>query len=260
MGGGGGAGGATMRPNTSLSVLTPHAPFTLTRTVQALTGGIEYLFKKYGVEYVKGMGKITGVGQVSATLNGGGSKVLSAKNVLIATGSEPTPLPPVPVDNAKGRIVDSTGALDLKTIPKRLAVIGGGVIGLEMGSVWRRLGTEVVVIEYLDKILPSMDIETGSSFQKILSKQGMKFSLSTKVTKSEVTATGVKLTTEPSAGGAPTVHDFDVVLVATGRRPVTAGLGLPELGVKQDKLGRVIVDSSFKTNVSVRKLRHSSVF
>jgi pyruvate/2-oxoglutarate dehydrogenase complex dihydrolipoamide dehydrogenase (E3) component len=101
------------------------------------------------------MGKITKAGEVTATLNGGGSKVLAAKNVLIATGSEPTPLPPVPVDNAKGRIVDSTGALDLKAIPKRLAVIGGGVIGLEMGSVWRRLGTEVVVIEYLDKILPS---------------------------------------------------------------------------------------------------------
>ena len=219
------------------------------KSVKALTGGIEYLFKKYGVEYVKGQGTITKAGEVVATLNAGGSRALATKNILIATGSEPTPLPPVPVDNKGGRIVDSTGALDLKVIPRRLAVIGGGVIGLEMGSVWRRLGTEVTVIEYLDKILPSMDLETGASFHKILAKQGMKFSLSTKCTKSEVTANGVRLTTEPATGGAATVHDFDVVLVATGRRPVTAGLGLVELSANLDKLGRVTVDSHFRTNI-----------
>ena len=221
-----------------------------TKGVKALTGGIEYLFKKYGVEYIKGKGRITKAGEVSATLSdGSGTRALAAKNILIATGSEPTPLPPVPVDNAKGRIVDSTGALVLKSIPKRMAVVGGGVIGLEMGSVWRRLGAEVTVVEFLDKILPSNDDEVSSKFQAILGKQGMKFALGTKVTKSEVTAEGVKLTTEPSKGGPATVATYDVVLVSTGRRPVTEGLGLAELGVKQDKLGRVTVDGSFKTNV-----------
>ena len=196
------------------------------------------------------MGKITKAGEVTATLNGGGSKVLAAKNVLIATGSEPTPLGPVPVDNAGGRIVDSTGALDLKAIPKRLAVIGGGVIGLEMGSVWRRLGAEVTVIEFLDRIIPTTDFETGDKFKAILVKQGMKFMMSSKVTKSvAVEGKGVTLTVEPSKGGAAESVDFDVVLVATGRRPYTAGMGLAEAGVKTDKMGRVIVTPDFKTNV-----------
>lgn len=224
-----------------------------TKSVKGLTGGIEYLFKKYGVEYVKGYGKITkgaaGACTVQAALNDGGSKTLNAKNVLIASGSEPTPLPPVPVNNEQGKIVDSTGALSLKTIPKRMAVIGGGVIGLEMGSVWRRLGTEVTVIEYLDRIVPAMDHELGDKFKQILGKQGMKFSMSTKVTKSEVTGSGVKLTVEPSKGGDATVMEFDVVLVATGRRPFTQGLGLADVGIKTDKLGRVTVDSEFKTNL-----------
>lgn len=220
-----------------------------TKGVKGLTGGIEYLFKKYGVEYVKGHGKITKAGEVSATLNDGGNKTLKTKNILIASGSEPTPLPPVPVDNAKGMIVDSTGALSMKAVPKKMAVIGGGVIGLEMGSVWRRLGTEVTVVEFLDKIVPSMDTELGSKFQQILVKQGFQFKLGTKVTKSEVSGSGVKLTVEPSKGGAAEVLDFDVVLVATGRRPYTQGLGLQELGVKMDKIGRVIVDAEFKTNV-----------
>ncbi len=219
------------------------------KVVKALTGGIEYLFKKYGVTYVKGQGRISKAGEVSATLAAGGSQTLTTKNIIIATGSEPTPLPPLPVDNAGGKIVDSTGALDLKAIPKRMAVVGGGVIGLEMGSVWRRLGTEVTVIEFLDKILPSNDNEVSSKFQAILKKQGMEFALSTKVTKSSVGPAGVTLTVEPSKGGPAVEHQFDVVLVSTGRRPVTGGLGLAEVGVAQDKLGRVTVDGSFKTNV-----------
>lgn len=219
--------------------------------VKALTGGIEYLFKKYGVEYVKGAGALAPGGKgVTAALTGGGSRALAAKNVIIATGSEPTPLAPVPVDNAGGKIVDSTGALVLSKIPARMAVIGGGVIGLEMGSVWRRLGTEVTVIEYLDRIVPAMDHETGDKFKAILAKQGMKFAMSSKVTKSELTPGGaVKLTVEPSKGGAAAAMEFDVVLVATGRRPFTAGLGLAEAGVKTDKLGRVVVDGAFKTSV-----------
>jgi dihydrolipoamide dehydrogenase len=219
------------------------------KSVKGLTGGIEHLFKKNKVDYVKGVGKLAGGGTVSVALNDGGSTTLKAKNVLIATGSEPTPLPPVPVDNAGGKVVDSTGALALKAVPKTMAVIGGGVIGLEMGSVWRRLGAQVTVIEYLDKITPSVDVEVSSNFQRILAKQGMKFKLSTKVTKSEVTGGGVALTLEPSKGGAAETAVFDVVLVATGRRPFTAGLGLAEAGVATDKYGRVTVDPEFKTNV-----------
>jgi dihydrolipoamide dehydrogenase len=217
--------------------------------VKSLTGGIEYLFKKYGVEYVKGKGKIPRAGEVEAALNDGGVRTLKTTNVLIASGSEVTPLPPAPVDNDRGRIVDSTGALVLKSVPKKLAVIGGGVIGLEMGSVWRRLGTEVTVIEFLDRIIPTTDHETGDKFKAILTKQGMKFMMSSKVTKSVVSDSGVQLTIEPSKGGAAEQLDFDVVLVSTGRRPYTAGLGLAELGVKQDRMGRVIVTPDFKTNV-----------
>jgi dihydrolipoamide dehydrogenase len=202
------------------------------------------------VEYVKGVGKITKSGEVVATLNdGSGVRTLSTKNVLIATGSEPTPLPPCPVDNDKGRIVDSTGALVLKSTPKSMVVIGGGVIGLEMGSVWRRLGTQVTVVEFLDRIVPSMDTEVAGAFQKVLGKQGMKFKMGTKVTSSKVEADGVTLTMEPSKGGPAETLKVDVVLVATGRRPYTKGLGLAELGVKTDKMGRVVVDHEFKTNV-----------
>ena len=221
------------------------------KSVKGLTGGIEHLFKKYKVDYVKGTGKIAAPGTIDVALNDGGATQLKAKNILIATGSEPTPLPPVPVDNAGGKVVDSTGALALKAIPKKMAVIGAGVIGLEMGSVWRRLGTEVTVIEYLDRITPSVDTETASAFQRILTKQGIKFKLATKVTSSDASGAGVTLTLEPSKGGAAETANFDVVLVATGRRPYTAGLGLKEVGVAQDKYGRVTVDHEFKTNVPV---------
>lgn len=200
---------------------------------------------------MKGHGKITKAGEVVATgTDGAVVKTLSTKNILIATGSEPTPLPPLPVDNGKGLIVDSTGALAFKTVPKKLAVVGAGVIGLELGSVWRRLGAEVTVIEFADRITPSLDTETGSAFQKILTKQGMAFKLGTKVTASS-TASGssVSLTLEPSKGGDKAEAVFDAVLVATGRRPFTSGLGLDALGVKTDKLGRVVVDHEFKTNV-----------
>lgn len=220
------------------------------KSVRGLTGGIEHLFKKYKVDYVKGKGRIPKAGTVEATLlDGSGVKSLSTKNIIIATGSEPTPIPPCPVDNTKGRIVDSTGALSLKTIPKSMVVVGGGVIGLEMGSVWRRLGTEVTVVEYLDRITPSMDVELSANFQKILVKQGMKFKMGTKVAATAVSDAGVTLSLEPAKGGAKEELAVDVVLVATGRRPVTEGLGLKELGVTQDRLGRVVVDKEFKTNV-----------
>jgi len=220
------------------------------KTVKGLTGGIEHLCKKYKVDYIKGHGKITSPNSVNVELlDGKGNDTLETKNILIATGSEVTPLPPVPVDNAGGKIVDSTGALDISEIPKKMAVIGGGVIGLEMGSVWSRLGAEVDVIEFMDRICPAMDKELTKKFQTTLKKQGFKFKMKTKCTASKVTDTGVTLTTEPAKGGDSTETDYDVVLVATGRRPYTEGLGLEEMGIQTDKLGRIDVDEHFKTAV-----------
>ncbi len=187
---------------------------------------------------------------MDVTLNEGGeSQVIQSKNIILAVGSEPSPLPTCPVDNAGKKVVDSTGALELDKIPKNLAVIGGGVIGLEMGSVWRRLGTEVTVIEFLDTITPSMDKEISSNFLKILKKQGMKFNLGTKVVGTEVTSTGVKLSLQPAAGGNVTIFEADVVLVSTGRRPFTKNIGLESLGIQTDKIGRIKVDEHFKTSV-----------
>lgn len=217
--------------------------------VEALTGGIEYLCKKYKVDYVKGFGKLDGPNTVHVDLTEGGTQTLESKNILIATGSEVAPLPPVPVDNAQGKIVDSTGALELKEVPKSMVLIGGGVIGLEMGSVWSRLGSKVTVVEFLDRVCPSMDKEITTAFTRILKKQGLKFKFKTKVTSSEVTESGVKLTMEPSGGGDSTTMEADVVLVATGRRPFTANLGCDELGISMDKMGRIEVDSHFRTAV-----------
>jgi dihydrolipoamide dehydrogenase len=220
------------------------------KSVEGLTGGIEFLLKKNNVEYFKGKGAISGPNAVSITpLDGTAEMSLDTKNILIATGSEVTPLPPVPVDNAVGKIVCSTGALDIPKVPKKMAVIGGGAIGLEMGSVWSRLGAEVTVIEFMDRLSPAMDIEVTKKFQSILKKQHMKFKLKTKVTKSVVDNDGVTLTMEPSKGGDSKEEKYDVVLVATGRRPYTAGLGLEALGIQLDKLGRIEVDEHFRTKV-----------
>jgi len=218
-------------------------------TVESLTGGIEYLLKKYKVDYLVGKGSIAGPEKVDVALNDGGAQQLDTKNILICTGSEVSPLPPVPVDNAGGKIVDSTGALEISQVPENMAVVGGGVIGLEMGSVWSRLGSNVTVIEFLDGICPSMDKELTKKFQSTLKKQGFKFKLKTKVTKSEVTSDGVTLTMEPSKGGDAKEEKFDIVLVATGRRPYTEGLGLEGVGIQTDKLGRIEVDEHFRTAV-----------
>lgn len=221
------------------------------KAVTSLTGGIEYLFKKYKVDYIKGWGKLSGPNSVNVALNEGGVKDIQSKNIILAVGSEPTPLPTVPVDNSKKQIVDSTGALELSTtnIPKSMAVIGGGVIGLELGSVWKRLGTKVTVIEFLDTITPSMDKEISENFMKILKKQGIEFKLSTKVTKTDIHPSHVTLTLEPSAGGTSQQFDAEVVLVSTGRRPFTKNIGLEELGIEVDKIGRIKVDEHFKTKV-----------
>ncbi|GAX10476.1 dihydrolipoamide dehydrogenase [Fistulifera solaris] len=220
------------------------------KTVEGLTGGIEYLLKKYGVDYYKGKGSIANTNSVSvAPIDNSAPSTLETKNIVVATGSEVTPLPPVPVDNAVGKIVDSTGALDISTIPKTMAVVGGGVIGLEMGSVWSRLGTEVTVVEYMDRLCPAMDQELTKKFQQSLKKQGIKFQLKTGVTKSVVEADGVLLTTEKQGGGDPKETKYDIVLVATGRRPYTEGLGLEKLGIQTDRIGRIQVDEHFRTAV-----------
>ncbi len=214
-------------------------------SVLALTKGIEFLLKKNKVDYIKGWGRIAGPGKVAVKADDGTETVLEAANIVIATGSEPTPLPGVDVDQK--RIVDSTGALVIPEIPKSMVVIGAGIIGLELGSVWRRLGAEVTVVEYLDRITPGMDAETAKTFQRILTKQGVKFKLGTKVTGAKASKTGVALTVEPSAGGAAETLNADYVLVAIGRRPFTEGLGLETVGIVPDKRG-FIANDHFKTS------------
>lgn len=217
--------------------------------VHGLTGGIEHLLNKHKVDYFIGKGSVEGPNKVSITFNVGSSKSLDTKNIVIATGSEVTPLSAVPVDNTSDKIVDSTGALEINNVPETMAIIGGGVIGLEMGSVWSRLGTKVTVIEFLDRICPAMDIELSKKFQTSLRKQGFNFNLKTKVTKSKVVEDGVILTTEPSKGGNKHDQIYSTVLVAAGRRPYTDGLKLDKLGIKTDRLGRIEVDNHFKTIV-----------
>lgn len=204
-------------------------------SVTALTKGVEFLFRKNKVDWVKGWGRIDGPGKVEVTAADGSKSSLTAKDIIIATGSEPSPLPGVEVDNK--RILDSTGALSIPEVPKHLVVIGAGVIGLELGSVWRRLGAEVTVIEYLDRICPGMDLETAKTFQRALTKQGMSFKLGSKVTQAKVSGKQVTLSVEPAAGGAAESIQADYVLLAIGRRPYTQGLGLESVGLATDKRG-----------------------
>jgi dihydrolipoamide dehydrogenase len=220
------------------------------KTVTGLTGGIEGLFKKYKVDYFKGSGEILSAGSVKINVIEGGSEpaMLSTKNIVIATGSEPASLSGVEVDEKT--IVTSTGALDLSEVPKSMVVIGAGVIGLEMGSVWRRLGAQVTVVEFLDRITPGMDDEVSNSMEKIFRKQKMKFKLSTKVVSATVNpAGGATLVTEPVAGGEQEKIEADIVLLSTGRLPFTEGLGLENVGIKKSARGQVEVDDHFATNV-----------
>ena len=215
-----------------------------TDAVKGLTGGIEFLFKKNKVTWLKGLASFTGANSVEV----GGEKV-TAKNIVIATGSSVTPLPGVTIDNAGGKIVDSTGALELDKVPGHLVVVGGGVIGLEMGSVWRRLGAKVTVVEYLDQILPGMDGEVRKEANKIFKKQGFEYKLGTKVTGAEVAGDGVRLTVEPAAGGEAETIEADVVLVSIGRRPNTEGLGLDKIGLEVNQRGQIETDHDFATKV-----------
>ncbi len=210
--------------------------------VGANTKGVEFLFRKNKVTWLKGTGRIVEPGSVDVD-----GTVYTAKNIVIATGSESVPLPGVTVDERQ--IVSSTGALELGKVPGHLVIVGAGVIGLELGSVWHRLGAEVTVVEFLDRIVPGLDTEVATAFQRVLQKQGLKFRLGTKVTGASVGADGVTLTSEPVKGGDPTTLKADIVLVAIGRQPFTEGLGLEAAGVTLDERKRVRVDTHYATNV-----------
>jgi dihydrolipoamide dehydrogenase len=208
--------------------------------VNGLTAGVAFIMKKNKVTVFNGAGRIDGPGRVVV-----GDKVLEAKNIVIATGSEPTPLTGVEIDEE--RVVSSTGALSLKAVPKRMIVIGAGIIGLELGSVWRRLGAEVTVVEYLDRILPGADGEIAKQAQRIFAKQGIEFKLGMKVTGVEKLKSKLKLSMQPAAGGDAETLDADIVLLAIGRRPFTEGLGLETVGIVPDRRGQIANDH-YKTS------------
>ena len=210
--------------------------------VSANTKGVEFLFRKNKITWLKGEGRITAPGRVAVD-----GREIETRAIIIATGSESMPLRGVAVDET--RIVTSTGALELSEVPKHLVVIGAGVIGLELGSVWRRLGAQVTVVEFLDRILPTMDGEISKQAERILAKQGMKFMLGSKVTGAVVGNEGVTLSVEPAAGGEAQTVQADIVLLAIGRRAYTENLGLAEVGVATDARGRVITDAHYATNV-----------
>ncbi len=213
-------------------------------SVKGLTGGIEFLFKKNKVTWLKGYATFKDARTVTIA-----DQTVTAKNVIIATGSSVTPLPGVSVDNDAGVVVDSTGALALARVPDHMVVIGGGVIGLELGSVWRRLGAQVTVVEFLDQLLPGMDGDVRKEAAKIFKKQGMTLKLSTKVTVVEVKGQKATLTLEPSNGGAAETLEADCVLVAIGRRPNTDGLGLGAIGLEPNARGQIETDHEFRTRI-----------
>lgn len=222
--------------------------------VNGLTSGIEYLFKKNGVNYVKGKGKITGANEVKVALSNGGEQTIKAKNIVIATGSDVSCPPSIKIDEKT--IVSSTGALSLKEVPKRMIVIGGGVIGLELGSVWSRLGSQVTVVEFTGRIAAGADAEVAKEFQKMLERQGFTVKLNTKVTSAVTNSNGtVEVVIEDAKGGNSQKLEADVVLVSVGRRPYTDGLGLKEVGVKMTERGMVDINEHFTTNVpSIRAI------
>jgi dihydrolipoamide dehydrogenase len=217
------------------------------RVVTANTSGVAYLFKKHKIDWIKGTARIAAPGLVEVALKEGGQQQVKTRHILIATGSESTPLPGIAIDEQ--RIVSSTGGLSLPSVPKHLVVIGGGYIGLELGSVWRRLGSEVTVVEFLDRILPGMDGEVSKVMERLLQKQGIAFKLGTKVTAAVPRETGVDLTLESAKGGASETLGADVVLVAVGRRPHVEGLGLEAVGVALDERGCIGTDGHYATNV-----------
>jgi dihydrolipoamide dehydrogenase len=233
-------------PTLNLPKMMAHKDATVKSNVE----GVAFLFKKNKIDGIQGTGKILGAGKVEVTNDAGEVQVLETKNIVIATGSDVAGIPGVAVEIDEKIIVSSTGGIALDKVPAKMIVVGGGVIGLELGSVWSRLGAKVTVIEYLDTILGGMDGEVSKQFQRILAKQGMEFNLGAKVTGVVKSGDGAKVTFEPVKGGEAQTLDADVVLVATGRKPYTAGLGLEESGVALDNRGRVEIDGHYRTNVA----------
>jgi dihydrolipoamide dehydrogenase len=216
--------------------------------VEANVKGVEFLLKKNKIDAVIGAGRIAAPGKVEVTGADGKVRTLEAKNIVIATGSDVARLKGIDIDEK--RIVSSTGALALGRVPENLIVVGAGVIGLELGSVWRRLGAKVAVVEFLDRILPGMDGEVARQFQRILEKQGMTFRLGAKVAGIDASGKTLKVSVEPAAGGAAETLEADVVLVAVGRVPYTEGLGLDAVGVALDTRGRIVTDQHFATSIA----------
>lgn len=233
-------------PTLNLGKMMAHKDATVKSNVE----GVAFLFKKNKIDGIQGTGKILGAGKVQVTNDAGEVQVLETKNIVIATGSDVAGIPGVAVEIDEKIIVSSTGGIALDKVPAKMIVVGGGVIGLELGSVWSRLGAKVTVVEYLDTILGGMDGEVSKQFQRILAKQGMEFNLGAKVTGVVKSGDGAKVTFEPVKGGAAQTLEADVVLVATGRKPYTAGLGLEEAGVALDNRGRVEIDGHYRTNVA----------
>jgi len=236
--------GIEVTPRLNLPQMLKHKDDTVTANV----GGIEYLFKKNKITTFRGTGSIPAPGRVLVTPESGPGTTIETKNIIIATGSVPATLPGISIDEEK--VVSSTGALKFAEVPKRLLVIGGGIIGLELGSVWGRLGSKVTVVEFLPNILPGLDSEAGRQTQRNLQKQGMEFRLATRVTAIEKRPDGtLNARLEPAQGGEPSFVEADAVLVAVGRKPFTEGLGLENAGVALDERGRVRTDAQFRTNV-----------
>eukprot|EP01132_Coremiostelium_polycephalum_P001699 gene1699-2122_t len=233
-------------PKLNLKAMLAHKD----ATVESNVSGVAFLFKKNKIDTFKGTGKVVAAGKVSVTGDDGKVQEIEAKNIVIATGSDVAGIPGVDVKFDEKVIVSSTGALDFDKVPENLIVVGGGVIGLELGSVWARLGAKVTVVEYLDKILGPMDGEVSRQFQRMLEKQGIAFKLGAKVTGVEKSGKGAKITFEPVKGGEAQTIAADAVLVSTGRRPYTDGLGLKEAGVAVDDRGRVAINDHWQTNVA----------
>jgi len=218
------------------------------QNVEANVKGVAFLFNKNKIDAFCGTGRIVAPGQVEVKDASGKTQIVETKNIVIATGSDVARLPGIAIDEK--RVVSSTGALELAKVPEKLVVVGAGIIGLELGSVWRRLGAQVTVVEFLDHIVPGVDGEVARQFNRMLQKQGLTFKLSSKVSGVDASGKTLKVKVEPAAGGAAEMLEADVVLVAIGRVPFTEGLGLEGVGVKKDNRGRVVVDAHLRTNVA----------
>ncbi|NVK32825.1 MAG: dihydrolipoyl dehydrogenase, partial [Rhodobacteraceae bacterium] len=231
------------KPKLDLPAMMNHKQ----EVIDSNVNGVGFLLKKNKIDAHHGTGKILSAGEVEVTAEDGSKSVLTTKNIVIATGSDVMPLPGVEIDEKQ--IVSSTGAIALDKVPGKLVVVGGGVIGLELSSVWGRLGAQVTVVEFMDKILGPMDADVSKQFQRVMKKQGVEFKLSSKVTGVSKKGKGLSVNIEPAKGGDAESIDADIVLVAIGRKPYTEGLGLEEVGVALDGRGRVDTDKNYQTNV-----------